>query len=213
MWFMAPLILPKFILYAQHGWADNHWGIERLAQSLTGNRGLAIAPDLGWFNTWIRIEPLILKVEQMAIANFAKYPQIPIRIIGHSLGGLIWLELLNRHPEWWSGIQSLVLVGSPVGGSHLARMIDPWGIGLGMARDLGINRRTMAEAIALVIPTLTIAGDTGKNSDGTVRVESTQFKHAKSQRLWGVNHAALKNHPQVAKAVREFWQELGLKSA
>ncbi len=205
---MSSAINPKFILYVQHGWADNHHGISRLAQALTTDEELAIAPDLGWLETWIRIEPLIFKVEQIAIANLSDYPHTPMRIIGHSLGGLIWLEVLNRHRSWWSNIHSLVLIGSPVGGSHLAKMIDPWGIGIGIARDLGINRRAIAEAIALSIPTLAIAGDTGGNSDGTVRIDSTQFGHTKFQCLTGIGHAKLKNHPEVGQVIQKFWQDL-----
>lgn len=196
---------PNFILYAQHGWADDCQGISVLASSLADANTLVVAPSLGYIRTWIRIEPLIQTVEELVINTSLQHPQTPIRIIGHSLGGLIWLEVLNRHPEWFDNVESLVLVGSPVGGADLARILDPLGIGLGMARDLGVNRRILAEAIAAQIPTLVIAGDIDGGSDGTITVESTKVFGAEFVLLPDVSHAALKQHPAVAKAIQEFW--------
>ncbi|MBD2094896.1 alpha/beta hydrolase [Trichocoleus sp. FACHB-591] len=198
---------PDFILYAQHGWADSSREITALAQSIASSNTKVVTPNLGFVKTWLRIEPLIEHVEQVAIDMLATYPETPIRIIGHSMGGLIWLEVLNRHPEWWSQVDSLVLVASPVGGSDLGRIVDPLQFGLGIARDLGKNRRTIAETIAAVIPTLTIAGDYDGGSDGTIPVESSKFRHAKFVCIYGLPHATLKNHPAVAAAIRDFWGE------
>ncbi len=196
---------PDFVVYAQHGWADNCQAIALLANAATTPGTQIITPTLGFARTWLRIEPLIQRVEQIAIETIARYPNTPIRIIGHSMGGLIWLEVLNRHPEWWSQVDSLVLVASPVGGADLARIFDPLGFGIGMARDLGINRRQIAESIAKVIPTLVIAGDTDNGSDGTITVETTKFSHARFVCLPGLSHAVLKNHPRVAEIIRDFW--------
>lgn len=197
---------PDFILFAQHGWADNSNAIAALSRTVATPKTLIIAPDLGFIDTWFRIEPLIQKVEQIAIDAIAQYPTTPIRIIGHSMGGLIWLELLNRHPEWWSSVESLVLIGSPIGGADLGRIIDPLGFGIGIARDLGINRRQIAQTIAQVIPTLIIAGDSDGGSDGTITVGSTKFSHATFVSLPGLRHAILKNHPTVSETIRKFWR-------
>ncbi len=196
---------PDFILFAQHGWADNSKAIATLARNLATPNTLTITPDLGWVKTWIRIEPLIQYVEQIATETIATYPETPIKIIGHSMGGLIWIEILSRHPDWWSKVHSLVLVASPVGGAHLARMLDPLGMGIGMARDLGLDRREMAELIAEVIPTLIIAGDVDQGSDGTITVGSTLFSHAAFVSLSGLSHPVLKNHPDVVKTIQNFW--------
>lgn len=196
---------PDFILFAQHGWADNSKAIAALSRTVATPKTLIVAPDLGYVATWIRIQPLIQKVEQIAIDIIARYPTTPIRIIGHSMGGLIWLELLNRHPEWWSSVESLVLIGSPVGGADLGRIIDPLGFGIGIASDLGINRRQIAQTIAQVIPTLIIAGDIDGGSDGTITVGSTKFQHATFVSLPGLRHEILKNHPTVAETIRDFW--------
>lgn len=198
---------PDFVLYAQHGWADSSQAIAGLAQSVATPNTIIITPSLGYIKTWLRIEPLIEHVEQVAIDTLATYPDTPMRIIGHSMGGLIWLEVLNRHPEWWPQVHSLVLVASPVGGSDLGRIFDPLQLGLGIARDLGKNRRAIAETIAAVIPTLAIAGNSDRGSDGTIPVESTKFRHAKFVCVYGLAHAVMKNHPAVAAAIRDFWGE------
>lgn len=198
---------PDFILFAQHGWADHSKDIAALSGTIATPKTLIVAPDLGYITTWLRIGPLIQKVEQIAIRIITQYPTTPIRIIGHSMGGLIWLELLNRHPEWWSSVESLVLIASPIGGADLGRIIDPLGLGMGIARDLGINRRPIAQTIAQVIPTLIIAGDIDGGSDGTITVESTKFPHAQFVCLPGLSHPVLKNHPQVAATIRNFWIE------
>jgi Serine aminopeptidase, S33 len=197
---------PKTILYAQHGWADDHRAIAALAHSLADQQTLVIAPSLGFVQTWIRIEPLIQAVEALVAKTIEQHLDVPMRVVGHSMGGLIWLEVLDRHPEWRSQVESLALVGSPVGGADLARMLDPLGWGIGIARDLGKNRRPLAEAIAAQIPTLVIAGDMGGGSDGTITVESAKVDGAQFVRLPGVAHATLKNHPAVGATVHTFWQ-------
>lgn len=196
---------PPYILYAQHGWADEHQAIAALAHSLADPEVLVVTPNLGFLNTWLRIEPLISAVEAVVMQTTTYYPTVPMRVVGHSMGGLIWLEVLARHPEWWSLVESLVLVGSPVGGADLARALDPLQWGIGIARDLGQNRRPLAEAIAAEMPMLTIAGDIDNGSDGTVTRQCTKVFGAEFVCLPGVDHAAMKNHPAVAEAIRQFW--------
>ncbi len=196
---------PDFIIYAQHGWADTNAGMARLAKTLATTKTLSIVPNLGFFKTWFWIEPLIREVELKFLATIQTYPNIPIKIIGHSMGGLIWLEILDRHPQWWNKIHSFVLLGSPIGGSDLARMIDPLRIGIGIAKDLGTNRRAIATRIAREIPTLVVAGDFDNGSDGVVTVDCTKFFGSKFVSLPGVFHPALRNHPQTIATIRDFW--------
>ncbi len=200
-----PNFAPDFMLFAQHGWADTNHDLGQLARSLTSTNNPTYVPNLGWINTWLEIIPLVDKVEKIAVEAIATYPDLPLRIIAHSMGGLIWLEVLNRHPEWFSKVHSLILIGSPVGGSDLGRLFDPFRLFSLMARDLGKNRRSIAEAIALEIPTASIVSDIGHNTDGMVPIGCSQFAHAHFVRLKGINHPTLKIHPQVAAAIREFW--------
>jgi pimeloyl-ACP methyl ester carboxylesterase len=200
-----PATAPEFVLYAQHGWADGGRAMRSLARTLAASEALIVAPSLGYMKTWLRIEPLIHAIEQLVITTTLQYPELPIRIMGHSMGGLIWLEILDRHPEWWSKVESIVLIGSPVGGADLARVLDPMKWGLGIARDLGASRRLMAEAIAAQIPMLVIAGDLDDGSDGTVPISATKVFGAEFISIPNVDHASLKAHPAVAEAIRQFW--------
>lgn len=200
-----------FILFAQHGWADTDRDISHLARLLIASQSAeanipSYTPDLGWIDTWLTIAPLVTKVENIAAEAIAKYPDLPLRIIGHSMGGLIWLEILDRHREWWGKVHSLVLIGSPIGGSDLGRLFDPFRLFPLMARDLGTNRRPIAEAIAAQVPTLSIVGDIGNHTDGTVPIGCSQFAYANFVSLDGLRHPTLKNHPRVAEAIHRFWK-------
>ncbi|MGD1863923.1 MAG: hypothetical protein ACFB0D_05160, partial [Phormidesmis sp.] len=57
---------PDYILYAQHGWADVNQGIGQLAKQIASPRARVVVPNLGFVNTWIRITPLIDRVEAIA---------------------------------------------------------------------------------------------------------------------------------------------------
>ena len=87
-------------------------------------------------------------------------------------------QALSRHPEWWKRFESIVLLGSPIGGADLARIVDLFGWGIGIAKHLGQNRRVLAEQVTAKIPTLVIAGNITAGGDGTVPIESTKLKHA-----------------------------------
>ncbi|NEO86004.1 MAG: alpha/beta hydrolase [Spirulina sp. SIO3F2] len=191
------------MLFAQHGWADTHRPIQSLAAQLAPHAPI-IAPNLGWLRTWWRIAPLIDHVEAIAQATREQYPQMPWRLVGHSMGGLIWLEVLHRHPDWWPMVHSLVLVASPVGGAIWGQRLDPYGWGIGIARDLAMDRREIAMRIARKIPVLSVAGDLGDGSDGTVRVTTTQFPGATLLNL-PYSHPALKKHPALIPVIQEFW--------
>ncbi|NER00261.1 MAG: alpha/beta hydrolase [Cyanothece sp. SIO2G6] len=200
-------MVSNFVLFAQHGWADTNGAIASLAHTLVAADTPVIAPNLGWVNTWLRIDPLIQQVETAALAVIEQYPHHDWRVMGHSMGGVIWVELLHRHPEWWSRLHSLTLVGSPIGGADLGRLLAPFGLGMTVADDLGVNRRPLAEAIAAQIPTLVVASDIDGGSDGTVTLESTKVARAKTVVLSGVGHAKLKRHPQVGEAIAAFWKQ------
>jgi pimeloyl-ACP methyl ester carboxylesterase len=196
----------KYILFAQHGWADTNRQIGNLARNIASPDTLVIAPNLGWLRTWWRMEPLIASAEQIASTAIAQHDHAQLVIVGHSMGGLIWLEILQRRREWWHKVHSLTLVASPVGGSDLGKILDPFGWGLGIARDLAADRRWIAADIAQSIPTLSIAGDIDGGSDGTVLVQTTRFDHANWRLIPNLRHEQMKDHPQVAATILEFWQ-------
>ena len=203
---------PEFLLFAQHGWADTSKYIGNLARSAVNSQTMVIAPSLGLVKTFIRIAPLVAQLEQIAAKAIVKYPDTPIKIIAHSMGGLMWLEVLDRNPQWWHKVHSFILLGSPVGGSNIARLIDPLNIGIGTAKDLGKNRRDIAEKIARQIPTLSVASDTGMGTDGLVTVENTKFDYANWLLISGIPHSAMRYHPEMIPILQNFWKnpQLGL---
>jgi pimeloyl-ACP methyl ester carboxylesterase len=165
---------------------------------------LVVAPDLGYVRTWQRMAPLVDHVDAEAARVLDQHPAAPVLVVGHSLGGLIWLEVLDRHPDWWPRVHALVLVASPVGGTRLGRYLDPTGLSVG--RDLRVNRRALAERLAAAIPCLTIAGDLFLRRDGTVSVASTQFAHARSIVLPRISHAGLVRSETARRLVRAFFR-------
>jgi pimeloyl-ACP methyl ester carboxylesterase len=197
---------PDYILFTQHGWADDNRAMLSLAKALVRDGIPIVAPRLNYAMTWLRIEPLILVIERQAQAMVNQYPQSPWRIIGHSMGGLIWLELLSRHPSWWQKVEFLTLVAAPVGGADLGRIIDPLQVGLGIAANLGKDRRPLAAALAAQINTLVLAGDLDQGSDGTITVESTKVPGAQFVSFKGLSHPMMRNHPAVVEAIQHFWQ-------
>ena len=198
-----------YILFVQHGWADTNQSMMTLAQQLAPKnapkQAQIVAPCLNFAMTWLRITPLIAEVDALATATLARQPTLPLRIVGHSMGGLIWLEVLSRHPEWWTRVEFLTLIGSPVGGADLGRILDPLQMGVGIAADLGRDRRPLAARIAAVVNTLSIAGDIDGGSDGTIPVESTRVPNGQFACLGGISHAALRCHPRVVEHIRQFW--------
>lgn len=201
---------PSYLVFSQHGMVDTCKPMADVAMRSSDPQSRIIAPDLGYFNTIFSMEPLIAKVEAIASREMAAHPDTPIRILGMSLGGVIWTELLTRHPEWWPRVESLILMGSPIGGAHLAKMADPLGVlKFAIADELGRDRRPLAEAIAQVIPTLIVAGDLKQDGsgDGTVLVQTTQFKHAHFVLIKGVDHAGLRFCGAADAAIRGFWSE------
>lgn len=198
------IAMPSSILFAQHGWADTHSRIAHLAARVAPPDALLVAPDLGVVRTWLRIEPLIADIERVATETLAVYPDRPVQVIGHSMGGLIWIETLARHPDWWPRVTALVLLGVPVDGSHYGRMVDPLGLGIGIARDLSISRVAQAETLAAAIPTLSIAGVIACMGDGAVAHDATIFQGSLNAMVHNVDHPGLLSDPGVEALTRNF---------
>src|SRR4051794_25090341 len=133
---------PTRILFSQHGWADTNRQMLPFGRAVSGPETLVVATDLGYIRTWQRMAPMIDHVEREAATLLAAYPSAALQIVGHSMGGLIWLEVLGRHPSWLSRLTALVLIASPVRGTRLGRHLDPTGLSIG--RDLHRDRRSLA---------------------------------------------------------------------
>jgi len=193
------------IVFAQHGWADTNQAMQRFGEEIAPPGATVIAPNLGYVRTWLRIEPLIAIAEAAATEALAEHPEARIKAVGHSMGGLIWIELLTRHPEWLARTDKLVLVGSPVGGATLARLFDPLGLTIG--RDLSVDRSELGEQVAAVVPTLSIVGDMLGPHDGTVSHESARLASARFVLAPSASHAGLRRNRWVTLLTRAFFEE------
>lgn len=193
---------PETILVAQHGWADDNRAMHAFGRAVASPTTLVIAPDLGYRQTWLRMAPLVDTAEQAVEQALQEHPAAILRIIGHSMGGLIWIELLTRRPDWRQRTDRLVLIGCPVGGADLAAILDPLGLTIG--RDLSVDRRALAEALIPSVPTLVIVGDLLGPHDGTVSHDSARIANARFIRVPSSSHAGLRRSRWVTALVRAF---------
>jgi hypothetical protein len=120
------------------------------------------------------------------------------------MGGLIWLEVLDRHPEWWTRVDGVVLLGSPIGGVRLAHLADPLNLAIG--RDLKVNRRPVASRLAQRMRLLSIAGKSDATGDGVVQVADAQAPGVRTMVLPGVDHRGLRSNRLVLRLAREFFR-------
>ncbi len=195
---------PTQLLFAQHGWADTPAKLAQLAHTLADQHTLVVAPDLGYLRTWLRIAPLIDQVEQLAAEQLARFPDLPLKIIGHSMGGLIWTEVLHRNPQWHARVAWFALLASPIGGAHMGRVVDPLNLGLGIAADLGRSRRPSAAALAKQLPMLVLAGATDVQSDGVVMVAATRIPGAPQVVLPGMSHTDMRYHAWLVELLQHY---------
>jgi hypothetical protein len=193
---------PETILVAQHGWADNNRAMLAFGRAVASSTTLVIAPNLGYRRTWMRMAPLVDTAEQAVECALQEHPTTILRIVGHSMGGLIWIELLTRRPDWRQRTDRLVLIGCPVGGANLAEMLDPLGLTIG--RDLSVDRRALAEALVQSVPTLVVVGDLLGPHDGTVSHDSARVANARFIRVPSSSHAGLRRSRWVTALVRAF---------
>ncbi len=187
------------LLLVQHGMTDTPRTLTALARLLSPEAAI-IAPSLGYWRTVWRYQPLLDTVTEAATAALTAHPEMPVRILATSLGGVLWLDVLAAHPEWWPRIERLILLGSPVRGAELARLL-PTDVGRSLCRD----RELIAAQIATQIPTLSLASRTLLGGDGTVSVASTQFRHCQWHCFEGVWHSQLRWHPRVVRYLQSYW--------
>ena len=180
---------PDGILFAQHGWADTNRKLLAFGHAVAPPRHLVVAPSLGYLRSWRSLEPLVDRVEGAAEAALAGMDGLPIRVVGHSMGGLIWLAVLDRRPEWRERTAALVLIASPVGGAELGAAFAS--VSFTIARDLSVDRRSAAERVTEAIPTLAVAGDLAMGADGTISVASARLPGARLVCLPRASHAGL----------------------
>jgi hypothetical protein len=151
-----------------------------------------------------------------ALARFARElpGKGPLHFVGHSMGGVLVLEMLLRHPEVQAA--SVVLLGAPVRGSLSGRRLGERRFGrwmLGASRTLwdhhgAVWRRAVPlGVIAGTVPFglgRTVGGSLPGQNDGVVCVEETEVEGVTARALVPFGHSVLIVSRRVADLVASF---------
>jgi pimeloyl-ACP methyl ester carboxylesterase len=140
-----------------------------------------------------------------------------LHLVGHSLGGLVILQLFEGgdRPKLPPG--RIVLLGSPLNGSLAARNLArlPFGraiMGPAAAEELLVpraHRWNGARELGVIAGDLgfglgSLVGTLGRPSDGTIRVEETGIEGAADRVVLRVSHSGMLFSAAVARAAGTF---------
>ena len=149
-----------------------------------------------------------------ALKQFASQSQVARQhFVAHSLGGLVTLAMLSRQNELPPG--RLVLLGTPMQGSQVARRLVNWPAGgfmLGQAAqvlqqghpDVAPGRETGMIAGMKSLGLGRLTGRLGHFHDGTVTVEETQSALLDDRIELPVTHTGMLLSHDVALQVASF---------
>ncbi|HEX9395385.1 MAG TPA: alpha/beta fold hydrolase [Burkholderiales bacterium] len=140
----------------------------------------------------------------------------PAHFVGHSLGGVLILEALERHRD--IAVASVVLLGAPVRGSRVGRRFSRLGLGRWMMGAAGAHWAERAprwgrpEPLGVVAGTLSLGlgrllGNIEGVNDGVVGLEETPIEGMTAQAQVAVSHSMLIASGRVARMVRRFLAE------
>lgn len=142
----------------------------------------------------------------------------PVHLVGHSLGGLMILRLVERYPAL--GIGRIVLLGAPVNGSAAARgaLRLPGANFLFGALAEGELTRAAPRRWQRPMPLGIVAGshslgigrffcDLAEPNDGAVAVEETRLEGATQHLVLPVSHTGMLFSDAVADATASFLEQ------
>lgn len=138
----------------------------------------------------------------------------PAHFVGHSLGGLVILEALQRHAETAAG--RVVLLGTPVNGCYAGRRLARYPGGrwlLGESENLWregrASRWSRPEALGVIAGTLPLGlgrlfGPLPGVNDGVVALEETAVEGMAERIVLPISHSAMLISARVAAHVAAF---------
>jgi pimeloyl-ACP methyl ester carboxylesterase len=152
------------------------------------------------------------------VARFARFVREslgarPAHYVAHSLGGVLVLEMLNRHRE--IPVASAVLLGSPVRGCLAGRRLGSAQVGRWMLgacgavcedRDAAWTREAPLGVVAGTLP-LGLGRALGRlpgANDGVVRVEETAVRGMTARKLVPAGHSLLIVSGNVGALIERF---------
>lgn len=149
-----------------------------------------------------------------ALADFVTAIDAPaIHLVGHSLGGLVALSMLARHPDL--RVRRIVVMGSPFNGCHAAtalmqagfsamvgRSLRDWLSGpppaIGDQFEIGVLAGNRSLGLGRVIPGLP------QPNDGVVAVAETRIPDARDSILLPVAHSQMLISPTCFDQIVAF---------
>lgn len=166
------------------------------------------------FSYFGRGRPLQAHAERLA--RFARGVG-PAHFVGHSLGGLVTLETLERHREVRAG--RVVLLGTPVRGNFAGRRLGQRGWGrwfMGATQPLWSEGHrpcwTRPEPLGVLAGTLPVGlgrlfGALPGPNDGVVRLEETELEGMRERVVLRVGHSAMLLSARVAAQIVAFFRD------
>lgn len=158
-----------------------------------------------------------LSQNALQLSRFVERIAAPrIHFVGHSLGGLLVLQMLAHYPE--PRTCRVVLVGSPYRGNVVAsklarRALGRWLIGRSVAQWLDQKAPTCTDRYAVgVIAGCgrlgmgTLIGGVPRPNDGVVAVEETRVPDASDHIVLKVNHTSMLLSARLARQTCAFLQ-------
>ena len=137
----------------------------------------------------------------------------PLYFVAHSLGGLLLIRYLQRHPE--TAVNAAVLLASPVNGSHAAKNLARSFVGrflLGKNRSLLISGADYSGNAKIGLITGSVGVGLGrlickleKPCDGAVAVNETQAEWLSDHLVLKQNHAGVLFSPTVMANILQFF--------
>ncbi|WP_432185561.1 lysophospholipase [Streptomyces tendae] len=178
---------PRYVALLVHGYGEHTGRYEEVAGVLNGHGAAVYAPDHAGHgrSDGERVvvedfEDVVTDVHAVAELARAAHPELPVVMIGHSMGGLIAARYAQRHP---GELTALVLSGPVIGDWELPRRLlaleeipdtpispaslsrDP-SVGAAYAADPlvwhGPMKRPTLEAFVRTLATVAQGGDVGR---------------------------------------------------
>ena len=197
--------MPEVLLV--HGLWYRNWSMLVLHRRLR-KQGMSTA-GFGYPSIWRPPGFAIEKLRQRLSSHGHPLPHL----VGHSLGGLVIIETLKRHfPDYPARV---VLLGSPVNGSAVARKVARWPVARGLLGRAAALLQAGASPAGLSCELGMISGTRGRGvgrlvgavenpSDGTVACSETRDPAIGQHVQVNVSHTGLLFSRQVSRQVVAF---------
>jgi alpha-beta hydrolase superfamily lysophospholipase len=149
---LEPLTAPKAAIILIHGHGDHSGGLQNISDSLVRNNYIVYAFDLrghgqssgkrGYIRSWNEFRGDLHEFRKLVTLD---QPDLPLYIVGHSLGGLITLDYAIDFSE---GIEGIVAIAPGI--SYEVTILEKLGISL-MSKvkpDYSINKSGSFQLVA-----------------------------------------------------------------